>query len=291
MKKYAYAPTDAEITEQWQSLAAVLPALQTRKNYVQCLACMDLTTLSATDTMAKGASLARKVNDFDAKFNRPESAEKLPDVAAVCIYPALIPAVRKTLKAPGVKIAATGAGFPASQTFTAIKEEECRLCVAAGADEVDIVLSLNYFLGGDYEAAGDEIRRIKQAVGDASLKVILESGTLGTARNIATASFIAMESGADKIKTSTGKSSPAATPEAAIVMCHCIKKFYEYSGKKVGFKPAGGIVAAEEAIMYLAIVKEILGPEWLNPELFRIGASRLANNLLSAILKRPVKYY
>ena len=160
-----------------------------------------------------------------------------------------------------------------------------------GADEIDIVLALNKFLAGDYQGAANEITEIKKVIGDKHLKVILETGALDTPAKIAAASFLSMEAGADFIKTSTGKMEPAATPEAAIVMCEAIKAYYKETGKKIGFKPAGGMVTSLDAIIYFAIVNDILGDEWLNPELFRLGASRLANNILSDLEQTNVSYY
>ena len=250
-----------------------------------CLSCVDLTSLNTTDTEAKIADMAQKLNDFAQYF--PD----LPLPAAICVYPSFTKILRKTLTANGVRIAVTGAGFPSSQTFLAVKIQECRMAVEEGADELDVVLSLNYFLSGDYARAGEEISRIKEAIGPAHLKVILESGTLAEPQAIALASRIAMEAGADFIKTSTGKSEPAATPEAATVMCTEILYFYQKTGKKIGFKPAGGIQTPKDAIDYYTIVQEMLGPEWLNPSLFRIGASRLVNNLLTTLCHRPVGYF
>ncbi len=252
----------------------------------QCFSFIDLTTLNATDTEARGRLFAQNVNRFAEDYPR------MPHVAAICVYPALIGAVRETLKVKGVRIAAVGAGFPASQTFTQIKERECSLCVEHGADEVDVVLSLNFFFAGQYDRVATELRGIRKAMGpDAHLKVILETGALKTEENIRKASFLAMENGADFIKTSTGKMEPAATPFAATVMCNSIAEYFKQTGRKVGFKPAGGIVTTAEALEYHSIVKDILGEQWLTPSLFRIGASRLANNLLKDILSQDVAYF
>jgi deoxyribose-phosphate aldolase len=198
--------------------------------------------------------------------------------------------VKSTLKVSDLKIAAVAGGFPSSMTFTKLKVEEAQLAVHAGANEIDIVLPLWAFLDGHYETCSNEISSIKKAIGDAHLKVILESGVLNIDQ-IWQASMLAIEAGADFIKTSTGKLPQAASPEAAFVMCLAIKQHFEETGKKIGFKPAGGIVTPEDAILYLTIVQEILGNEWLNPELFRIGASRLANNLLEKLTGQPVKHF
>jgi len=250
-----------------------------------CLGFIDLTSLNTTDTDAKIEAMVRKVNEF------PQHFPHLPNVAAICVYPSFTGLVRKTLTVPNVRIAVTGAGFPSSQTFLKIKTKECRMAVEEGADEIDIVLSLNYFLSGKYEKTAEEVTSIKNAIGKAHLKVILESGTLHNPEAITQASRIAIEAGADFIKTSTGKSEPAATPEAARVMCQAILEHHQKTGKQVGFKPAGGIVTVEDALTYFAIVHQTLGSEWLTPKLFRIGASRLVNNLLGAITGAPVTYY
>jgi deoxyribose-phosphate aldolase len=199
-------------------------------------------------------------------------------------------AVKNTLKIDDVKIAAVSGGFPSSMTFTELKIEEARLAVAAGANEIDIVVPLWTFLAGDFDTVSTEISATKKAIGDAHLKVILESGVL-TVDQIWQSSVLAIEAGADFIKTSTGKLPQAATPEAAFVMCLAIKQHFEETGKKIGFKPAGGIITPEDAILYLTIVQEILGDEWVNPELFRIGASRLANNLLEKITGSSAKHF
>jgi deoxyribose-phosphate aldolase len=250
---------------------------------IQCFSCIDLTTLNATDTEARGRLFAENVNRFVAEYPH------MPSVAAICVYPALVASVREVLQVSGVKIAAVGGGFPASQTFVQVAEQECALCVEHGADEVDIVLSLHHFLAGQYEQAASAIRAVRRAIGAGThLKVILETGALRTEENIRKAAFLAMENGADFIKTSTGKMEPAATPFAARIMCQCIAEYYEQTGKKIGFKPAGGIVTSAEALEYYTIVEEILGPDWLQPSLFRIGASRLANNLLKDIFSQDL---
>jgi len=251
----------------------------------ECFSFIDLTSLNATDTDANIGAMVKRVNEFSQHF--PD----MPNVAAICVFPSFARIVRKTLTNPNVRVAVTGAGFPAPQTFLKIKIEECRMAVEEGADEVDIVLPIHHFLIGDYSSVADEIGAIKEAIGGAHLKVILESGILPSPQSMATASQIAMEAGADFIKTSTGKVSPAATTEAAEVMCSQIKAFFQKTGKRVGFKPAGGIVTVADALAYYTIVQEILGTEWLKPELFRIGASRLANNLLEKITGTTVSYF
>ena len=250
-----------------------------------CFGVIDLTSLNATDTNVKIEEICKKIIEF------PDSFPELPNVAALCVYPSFTSLVKKKLNTLGVKIAVTGAGFPASQTYQKIKVEECRMAAEEGADEVDIVMSLNHFLSGDYAKTYDEISAIKEAIGRVQLKVIIESGTLSECESISLASRIVMEAGADFIKTSTGKSDPAATPEAAVVMCREIKAFWKKTGKRIGFKPAGGIATPNDALIYYAIVHNLLGADWLSPSLFRIGASRLANNLLSEIKGKPIYYF
>ena len=250
-----------------------------------CIGHMDLSSLNSTDTKSKIEKMVEKVNNF------PVNYPKYPSVAAICVYPNFAEVVKKKLNSQDVNVAVVGGVFPSSQSFLEVKIEECRIAVEKGADEVDIVLSLSHFLEGEYELAAKEISSIKKAIAPAHLKVILETGALSTPESIEKASVLAMEAGADFIKTSTGKMEPAATPEAAIVMCRAIKEYYRKTGKKVGFKPAGGISTPHDAILYYAIVDTILGEEWLNPELFRLGASRLANNLLTELENRPINYF
>ena len=283
--RFGYTPDSEEIDKKLSAIHANLDNWNTRENLATCLGIMDLTTLNTTDTPAKVSSLAQKVNNFKSQF--PE----YPTPASICIYPNLGKYVRESLTAPDVNITVVAAVFPNAQSFIEVKTLECKIAVEQGADEVDIVLALNSFLADDYQKAADEIKAIKAVIGDKHLKVILETGALATPEKIAAASFLAMEAGADFIKTSTGKQEPAATPMAAIVMCECIKAFYNKTGKKIGFKPAGGMVAAKDALCYWAIVDTILGKEWLNKDLFRLGASRLANNILSELEQKTVSYY
>lgn len=284
LEKYGWAVDEASIAKAVAEVKNELPALRTQENWKRCFGAIDLTTLNVTDTIEKVHKLTEKVNNFSTHFSG------VPNVAAICVYPALAQTVHSTLKIPAVQIAAVGAGFPASQTFIKVKCDECRMAVEQGATEIDIVISLGAFLAGDYATVAGEIRQIKAATGQAHLKVILETGAL-TATQIAVASFIAMEAGADFIKTSTGKIEPAATPAAAWIMANCIRRFHEKTGKKIGLKPAGGIVSPDDALTYFAIVKKALGGEWLAPSLFRLGASRVANNLLSSIFASDTNYF
>jgi len=246
---------------------------------------IDLTTLNATDSPQSVARFTERVNDFDNDY------PMLPHVAAICVYPNFAQVVRTVLDVTGVGIACVSGGFPSSQTFDEVKIAETSLAVDGGADEIDIVLNVGNFLDGDYEAVCDEIAEQKAAVRDGRLKVILETGALKTAERIKAASVLAMYSGADFLKTSTGKGYPGASLEAAYVMCQCIKEYYGQTGTMVGFKAAGGVSTTEEAVKYYTVVKEILGEKWLDSRYFRLGASRLANHLLSDILGQETKYF
>ncbi|HET9570405.1 MAG TPA: deoxyribose-phosphate aldolase [Bacteroidales bacterium] len=250
-----------------------------KKVYETILSCIDLTSLNTTDTEEGIAKMVQKVNDFGENF--PE----LPNVAAICVYPAMVKTVRECLT-EGVEIASVAAGFPHSQTFIEVKVAETSLAVLDGASEIDIVLSVGKLFEKKYEEIIEEIHEIKSACRSAHLKVILESGALKV-DEIRVASILSMESGADFIKTSTGKQVPAATTTAAYIMCKLIKEYYDKTGRKVGFKAAGGIATTEEALDYYCIVEEVLGAEWLKKEFFRFGASRLANNILTDIMETP----
>ena len=247
--------------------------------------CIDPTTLRSTDSPSSVADFTERVNRFD------EEHPEMKNVAAICVYPNFAQVVRTVLDVSSVDIACVSGCFPSSQSFIEVKVAETALAVEGGADEIDIVLNLGNFLDGDYEEVCDEISELKHSCRDARLKVILETGALKTAANIKAASVLAMYSGADFIKTSTGKEYPGASLEAAYVMCSCIKEYYEKTGNMVGFKPAGGVRTPEDAVGYYCIVKEILGEKWLTNEYFRIGASGLANNLLSAIWGTETKYF
>lgn len=247
--------------------------------------CIDLTTLNSTDRDESVMKFTEKVNKFDDEF--PD----LKNVAAICVYPNFAEVVKNTLDVDGINIACVSAGFPSSQTFIEVKIAETAMALMEGADEIDIVISIGKFLSGDYETMCEEIQELKDTCKERHLKVILETGALKTASNIKKASILSMYSGADFIKTSTGKQQPAATPEAAYVMCEAIKEYYEKTGNKIGFKPAGGINTVNDALIYYTIVKEILGEEWLNNKLFRLGTSRLANLLLSDIKGEDIKFF
>ncbi len=252
--------------------------------YKQCLNSIDLTSLSETDTEDKIFDMVQKVNTFTDIY--PE----LPNVGAICVYPSFVSVVKESLT-EDIGIASVAAGFPSSQTYVEVKVAEVSMAVLAGASEIDVVISIGKFLSKNYEEVYEELSEIKAACRDAKLKVILETGDLKTASSIKRASVLSMASGADFIKTSTGKIPVAATPFATYVMCQAIKEWHEETGEKVGYKPAGGIATTEDAVIHYTLVKEVLGEEWLNNKLFRIGASRLANNLLTSIVGEETKYF
>lgn len=249
------------------------------------LGCIDLTTLNPTDNEERVRNFTQKVNEFEEKY------AEFDNVASICVYPNFAEVVSMNLDVTEVHTTVVAAGFPSSQTFNEIKVAECALAVASGADEVDIVIGVGQFLQGQYEEMCDTIAECKAACKDAIFKVILETGALKTASNIMKASILAIYAGADFIKTSTGKLDPAATPEAVLVMCKAAKAYYEQTGVKIGIKVAGGVRTPEDAVKYYCIVKSVLGEEWLTKDLYRIGASSAANNLLSAIVGEPVKHF
>ena len=251
----------------------------------EILHCIDLTTLKCTDTEESVMKFTEKVNEFVDKY--PD----LDNVAAICVYPNMAEIVSDSLEADNVKIACVSGGFPSSQTFMEVKVAETAMAIHAGAEEIDIVMPIGKYLCDDYEGMCDEIGELKDICGDKTLKVILETGALRTASNIKKAAILAMYSGADFIKTSTGKEAISATPEAALVMCEAIKEYHRETGRKVGFKAAGGIDTVKKALAYYTIVKEVLGEEWLNNGLFRIGTTRLTNLLLSDIIGEEVKFF
>ena len=253
--------------------------------YKQLFNCIDLTTLRSEDYTDSVARFTQRVNDFENEHG------DMPNVAAICVYPNYAATVRMNLEVSDVNIAAVSGGFPSSQTFTEVKVAETMLAVKDGADEIDIVINVGDMLAGNYEEVCDEIAELKSACGDAHLKVILETGALKSASIIKKASLLAIYSGADFIKTSTGKQEPAATLEAAYVMCQAIKEYYDKTGTMIGFKPAGGISTTADAVKYYCVVAAVLGEDWLTNRYFRIGASRLANNLLSDIWGKEVKYF
>lgn len=286
LNKYDVNLNDAEIAEEVkQIIADNYEANNTTEVLKFSLGCIDLTSLNPTDNEERITEFTQRVNDFEEKY--PE----LDNVASICVYPNFAEVVSTNLDVSEVDTTVVAAGFPSSQTFDEIKVAECSLAVAAGADEVDVVINIGQMLAGQYEEMCDTIQECKAACKDKIFKVILETGALKEASIIARASVLAMYAGADFIKTSTGKISVAATPEAALVMCKMIKQYYDQTGIKVGFKVAGGVKTPEDAVKYYSIVKAILGDEWLTKDLYRIGASSAANNLLSAILGQETKHF
>ena len=246
---------------------------------------MDLTTLEGKDTPGKVHALCQKAM-------RPDPADPtLPHVGAVCVYPTMVPFVRQALKGSGVHIASVATGFPSGQTFTDIKVKETRDTVAAGADEIDMVIDRGAFLTGNYQKVFDEIAEIKEACGPAHLKVILETGELANYDQVRRASLMAMFAGADFIKTSTGKVTVNATLPVTLVMLEAIRDFHHATGKKIGMKPAGGISSAKLALSYLVVLYETLGGQWMNPDLFRFGASSLLNDVLMQLRKERTGAY
>ena len=246
---------------------------------------IDLTSLNTTDSDATIRSFAERTALFSYHFN------DISNVAALCVYPNFVKVTHEALGGCGVRLAAVAASFPTAQTFTEVKILETSMAVRTGADEIDVVIPVGTFLKGDFDGVIDELKAIREAAGDTTLKVILETGLLKDERNIYRASVIAMESGADFVKTSTGKSSVSATPEAAWIICRAIRDYYNETGIMIGFKPAGGIVTPDEALVYYFIVRNMLGDKWLTPDFFRIGASRLANNILSELYPGKPAYF
>lgn len=293
MDKYHQLINQTQVTKDDEAVKTAVEKIlndnleknKTKDVYRFLLSSIDLTTLNATDSPSSVAKFTEKVNSFDN--DHPD----LQNVAAICVYPNFVPIVRTVLDVTQVRVASVSGGFPSSQTFPEVKIAETALAVDSGADEIDIVLNLGYFLDDDWEAVCDEISEQKDACRESKLKVILETGALKTAENIRNASLLALNSGADFLKTSTGKGYPGASAEAAYIMAKCIKEYYGQTQRKVGFKASGGVSTAEDALIYYTIIKSILGDEWLTPELFRIGASRLANNILSVVMEQEITHF
>ncbi len=292
MDRYQKAIADSKVISDDAAVAAAVtkivekaPSYASPEVWQLLFSSIDLTTLSSEDSQTSVTEFTQKVNDFDNVY------PQYKNVAAICVYSNFAEVVSSTLEVTGVDVAVVAGGFPSSQTFTAVKVADVALAVAGGANEVDVVMNLGMFLDKNYEELCDELIELKHTAKGAKLKVILETGALKTAQAIKEASILAMWSEADFIKTSTGKMYPGASLNAAYVMCSCIKEYYEQTGRKVGFKAAGGIRTAEEALMYYAVVKEVLGDEWLNQDLFRIGASSLANNLLATMTGESEKFF
>ena len=286
LNQYAPAMTEQQVAE---AVAAAKAASEKNENtdvYKFCLSAVDLTPLPCNDSVESVTAFAQKTVTFS------EAYPDVPNVASICIYPSFVETVGLAVDGTPMRITSVGGGFPSSQTFLEVKMLEVAMAVENGADEVDIVLNVGKMLTGAYDEAANEVEMIRSEMdADVVLKVILETGALKTPELIHKASLISMAAGADFIKTSTGKIDVAATPEAAVVMCQAIKLFYEQTGRKVGFKAAGGVKTPQDAALYYTIVEQILGEEWLTTDLFRIGASSAANNLLSAIVGSPVTHF
>ena len=286
LKKYNLDITDEEVSEAVKKIIAEkVPENDTIEVKKFLMGSVELTTLKTTDSDTSVMAFTEKVNQFD------EAYPTLPHVATICVYPRFARTVAETLEVDGVEIACVSGSFPSSQSLIEIKTVETSLAIKDGATEIDIVQPVGSFLEGDYDTVVDEIQQQKEACGDHDMKVILETGCLKTAKNIKIASILAMYAGADYIKTSTGKLEPAATPEAAYVMCQAIKEYYEQTGIQIGFKPAGGLNSVMDALIYYTIVKEVLGEKWLTNKYLRLGTARLANLLLSEVLCEEVKFF
>ena len=285
LNEYDAAPTVEQVAQEVENLKAAAAANNTAEVYKFCFSAIDLTTLSPCDSEESVAAFARRAAEFALDY--PE----IPNVASICVYPPFVETVGLEIDATPLRITSVAGGFPSSQTFLEVKMLEVAMAVENGADEVDIVLNVGKMLSGSLDEAANEVEVLREESDGATLKVILETGALRTPELIRQASLLAMQAGADFIKTSTGKIDVAATPEAAVVMCEAIRDYYEKTGRKVGFKAAGGVRTAEDAALYYTIVEQTLGKEWLTPELFRIGASSVANNLISAIEGKEIKYF
>ncbi|MCM1313181.1 MAG: deoxyribose-phosphate aldolase [Bacteroides sp.] len=284
--KYNLEVSDEKVKKQVAALLADhLQENNTKEVKKFLLNSVELTTLKTTDSEESVLKFVEKVNEFDTKY--PD----LGHVATVCVYPNFAKICHDSLENENIEIACVSGSFPSSQTFTEIKIAETAMAIHDGATEIDIVMPVGKFLSEDYEGVADEISELKATCGEHKLKVILETGCLKTASNIKKASILAMYSGADYIKTSTGKLEPAATPEAAFVMCQAIKEYYEETGIQIGLKPAGGMKTVEDALTYYTIVKEVLGEKWLNNTMLRLGTSSLANKLLSEIIEEDIKFF
>ena len=286
LSKYNLEITDQEVSEAVKKIIAEkVPANDTAEVKKFLMGSVELTTLKTTDSETSVMAFTEKVNQFE------EAYPTLPHVATICVYPKFAKVVSETLEVEGVEIACVSGSFPSSQSLIEVKTVETSLAVKDGATEIDIVMNVGAFLDGDFETVVDEVQQEKEACGDKAMKVILETGFLQTAKNIKIASLLSMYGGGDYIKTSTGKEKPAATPEAAYVMCQAIKEYYDQTGIQIGFKPAGGLNNVMDALIYSTIVKEVLGEKWLTNKWFRMGTSRLANLLLSEVIGEEVKFF
>lgn len=286
LKSYGGAMSEREIAAQVERARGAAPANYNAEVYKLCYSAIDLTSLTESDSVSSIADFTRKAAEFGKKY--PD----IPNVATICVYPAFVDTVGIGVEGTDIGVTSVAGGFPSAQTFLEVKMLEIAMAAEGGADEIDIVMNVGEMLSGDYDRVANDVEMMRSEAGDDIVfKVIIESGALKTPELIRNASLLAMLAGADFVKTSTGKIPVAATPEAAVIMCTAIKDYYGSTGRKVGFKAAGGVRTAEEAAFYYTIVESILGEQWLTPSLFRIGASSLANNLLGAIIGKEIKYF
>jgi deoxyribose-phosphate aldolase len=286
LSKYNLEITDEEVKEAVKKIIAEkVPENDTAEVKRFMFGSIELTTLTTQDSAESVLQLVEKVNKFDSEY------PQMPHVATVVTYPRFTKLVSESLEVEGVIPTCVSGAFPSSQALIEVKTVETGLAIRDGAGNVDIVMHVGEFLSGDYETVCDEIQQQKETCGEVPMKVILETGDLGSCANIKKASLLAMYAGADYIKTSTGKEKISATQEAAYVMCQAIKEYYDETGIMVGFKPAGGINTVMDALTYYTIVKELLGEKWLTNELFRLGTSRLANLLLSELTGVETKFF
>jgi deoxyribose-phosphate aldolase len=286
LEEYTNVPSVEQIAAIVAEVKPMVAEFQTPGMYKRCYEAIDLTTLSCCDSERSVSEFVRKAVEQRAHF--PE----VPDVASICVYPSMVETVGVELGSSNIAITSVAAGFPSSQTFIEVKALEAAMAAESGADEIDVVINVGEMLEGEYDRMANTLEVLRDELGeDVVLKVIVESGALRTPELIYKASLLAMLAGADFVKTSTGKIETSATPEAAVAMCLAIRDYYAHSGRKVGFKVAGGVRTAEDAVLYRLLVEKVLGAEWLSPSLFRIGASSLANNLISAIVGKTVNYY
>lgn len=286
LNKYAQGIDLNKIAATVEKAQVHAAGLQNSEIYRACFACLDLTSLNATDSAEKITELALKTTRFGEKF------PNVANIAAICVYPPFVETVGLAIGDARIKIASVAGGFPSAHTFLEVKMLEVAMAVENGADEIDFVMNAGEFLAGNWDEVANEIEIIREEMGeDVTFKVIIESGELGTVENIHNAAILSMLAGADFVKTSTGKAAVGATPEAVVVICEAIKEYYARTGRMVGMKVAGGVKTADDAAVYHAIVESVLGAEWLNPRLFRIGTSSAANSLLSAIEGREVDYF
>ncbi len=285
LQEYAPAPTVEEVAAKVEAARVAAKANENSDVYKFCYSIIDLTTLACTDSVESVTRFARRAAEFYLDYPH------IPNVASICVYPPFVETVGLAVDGTPMRITSVSGGFPASQTFLEVKVLETAMAIENGADEIDIVINVGELLEGRLDEMASEIEVLREEASDVVLKVIIESGALKTPELIRKASLLSMMAGTDFVKTSTGKIDVAATPEAAVVMCEAIRDYYDKTGRKVGFKAAGGVRTAEDAALYYTIVEQTLGKEWLTPDLFRIGASSVANNLISAIEGKEVKYF